>query len=81
VQLMNGPTVFPWKLVARDGADLPAAQIGRPGPRPFTTAGTTRDYEVSPTEPGTLTLSIDAFTQFAQPLQQPVLVTFRVRPP
>ena len=81
VQLMNGSAVFPWKVVARDGADLPAAQIGKPGPGPFMTAGSTRDYEVTPTEPGTLTLYIDAFTQGAQPLRQPVLVTLRVRAP
>jgi FtsP/CotA-like multicopper oxidase with cupredoxin domain len=81
VQLMNGATVLPWKLVARDGADLPRAQVGTgPGDR-ATLSGTTRDYEVTPTEPGTLTLSIDAFRQNGTPLQQPVLVTFRVRPP
>ena len=86
VQLMNGSAVFPWKMVARDGAELPAAQRASAekdqsfGGR-VTSAGSTRDYEVTPTEAGTLTLSIDAFTQAAQPIQQPVLVTFRVKAP
>ena len=79
--MMNGSAVSPWKIVERDGADLPVTQIGKPDGAPVTAAGMTRDYEVTPREPGTLTLSIDAFTQNGRPIQQPVLVTFRLRPP
>lgn len=81
VQMKNGPADFPWKLVARDGADLRSAQNEKTFGDRVTTAGTTRDYEVTPTEAGTLTLSVNAFTQGAQLVPQPVIVTFRVRSP
>lgn len=81
VKMMDGTAEFPWKVVARDGADVPRAQMGKPGVGAGMGAGVTRDYEVTPTTPGTLTLSVDAFTQNGQLMQQPVLVTFRVRAP
>src|SRR6185503_6918106 len=31
VQLMDSAAAFPWKILARDGADVPASQIANPG--------------------------------------------------
>ena len=78
VQLERDSTVQSWRTVARDGADLPPAQRGEMQAFP-TAPGSTRDFEVTPSAPGTLMLSIDTFSQGGQPLRQPVRVTLRVR--
>ena len=43
--------------------------------------GSTRDFEVTPPEPGELALSVDAFSGGAGLLRKPVLVKFRVQAP
>jgi FtsP/CotA-like multicopper oxidase with cupredoxin domain len=71
---------YPWLAVARDGAELPSGQ--RVAMRGFPAGpGSTRDFEITPGEPGTLQLSVDAVSQGGQRLGKPVLVTFQVRAP
>jgi len=80
VRLERDGAGIPWLPVARDGAELPATQ--RVDMKGFGTGpGSTRDFEVTPTEPGSFQLSVDAIAQGAQRLGKPVLVTFRVRAP
>jgi len=79
IRMMRDSVVYPWRAVARDGADLPAGQVGMV--RGFAAGpGSTRDFEVTPTEPGELKLSVDAVVAGVR-LDRPVMVTFRVRPP
>jgi FtsP/CotA-like multicopper oxidase with cupredoxin domain len=80
VRMERDAKVYPWKLVALDGAELPPVQ--QKEMRGFGAGpGSTRDFEVTPAEPGTLQLSVDAVARGVQPLRKPVLVTFRVRAP
>ena len=79
VRLERDAVAFPWRAVARDGADLPLGQAGATrevgmGP------GSTADFEVTPTTPGTLQLLVDP-TGAGQRLNRPVVVTFHVRAP
>jgi FtsP/CotA-like multicopper oxidase with cupredoxin domain len=80
VRMERDAKAYPWKLVAQDGAELPPVQ--QKEMRGFGAGpGSTRDFELTPAEPGTLQLSVDAIAQGVQPLRKPVLVTFRVRAP
>ncbi|HSE52332.1 MAG TPA: multicopper oxidase domain-containing protein [Gemmatimonadales bacterium] len=79
VRLERDSVAFPWRAVARDGADLPPAQAGETkevgmGP------GSTSDFEVTPTAPGTLRLLVDPGAA-GQRLGRPTVVTFHVRAP
>jgi manganese oxidase len=58
VDLRRGDTLFIWRPVAKDGAELPApARVPQPS-RTFISIGETADFEVTPTEPGDLRLEV-----------------------
>ncbi len=59
VRLLNGSTPVTWRQVARDGADLPAAQIAERPARARVDVGITKDFEFTPTGPGELVLEVD----------------------
>jgi hypothetical protein len=81
IVLRRGAAVEKWRLVARDGADLPAnssiidvARLERVG------AGMTFDYAYTPTEEGDPTLEVDPLgPPAANPIGQPTRVLIRVR--
>jgi FtsP/CotA-like multicopper oxidase with cupredoxin domain len=56
VKLLDGEEVVKWKLVARDGADLPAHQIKETPARFGFASGQIMDFEFTPTKAGTLRL-------------------------
>jgi FtsP/CotA-like multicopper oxidase with cupredoxin domain len=81
VRLERDAQVIPWLAVARDGAELPPEQKAEM--RGFVAGpGSTRDFEVTPAEPGAMQLSVTVLNPGQpQPFGKPVLVTFRVRAP
>ena len=79
VSMQRDSLAVPWRAVARDGADLPPAQAGETGAVSLG-PGSTWDFEVTPSAPGTLRLLVEA-TVAGQRLGRPVAVTFRVRAP
>ena len=80
VRMEQDGTGYPWRAVARDGAELPPEQ--QVEMRGYAAAaGSTRDFEITPAVPGVLALSVDAFIQGTQLLAKPVRVTFNVRAP
>ena len=80
VRIERDSMAIPWRAVARDGAELPPAQAGEMQ-AVFMGPGSTWDFQVTPTAPATLKLSVDALVAGTQPLGRPVAVTFRVRAP
>lgn len=59
VRLLDGNTPVTWRQVARDGADLPSAQIVQSPARTRVDVGITKDFEFTPTEPADLILEVD----------------------
>jgi FtsP/CotA-like multicopper oxidase with cupredoxin domain len=48
-----------WRQIARDGADLPADAIRRMPARTRVDVGITKDFELTPDQPGALVLEVD----------------------
>jgi FtsP/CotA-like multicopper oxidase with cupredoxin domain len=62
VTLSSGGKPVTWRAVAKDGADLPAAQaLSLPANRQSLTTGETRDFEYRPETAGDLKLEVRAF--------------------
>jgi manganese oxidase len=62
VTLSSGGNPVTWRAIAKDGADLPAAQaLSSPANRQSLTTGETRDFEFRPETAGDLKLEIRAF--------------------
>ena len=59
VRLLNGNKPVAWRQVARDGADLPPAQVVEGPARMRIDVGITKDFEFTPSEPGELVLEVD----------------------
>jgi FtsP/CotA-like multicopper oxidase with cupredoxin domain len=60
ISLMTGGVPVEWRYIARDGADLPAAQVRTLPADDAVGVGMTRDYLWTPEQPGELTLRIVA---------------------
>ncbi len=58
VRLLEGDTVLRWMPVAKDGAELPAAQRLESAADQWLAAGETMDVLVTPTRAGTLVLEV-----------------------
>ena len=58
VELKRGDSLFVWRPVAKDGADLPSPVRVLEPARAFVTIGETGDFEVTPTELGDLRLEV-----------------------
>ena len=58
VELKRGDSLFSWRPVAKDGADLPPSVRVLEPARAFVTIGETGAFEVTPTEPGDLRLEV-----------------------
>jgi hypothetical protein len=78
VALLEGETPVTWRMIARDGADLPAGQQTT-GPATLTFApGQIYDFEFTPTKPGDLTLKFGyPALPFPVPPTSTVAVTVR----
>jgi len=59
ILLERDGTPVPWRLIAKDGADLPAYQIHEHSSALTTSPGETYDLEVPPQTPGIMTLKYD----------------------
>ena len=59
VRLLDGNTPVIWRQVARDGADLPAAQSVQGPARTRVDVGITKDFVFTPTATGDLLLEVD----------------------
>jgi FtsP/CotA-like multicopper oxidase with cupredoxin domain len=60
VDLWRDSTTLQWRLLARDGADLPEADRGMRPARQAVSIGQTADVEITPTAPGDLRLEARA---------------------
>jgi hypothetical protein len=76
--LMDGEQPVPWKMIARDGADLPAGMAtATPAPLVFA-SGQIFDYEFTPAKPGKLQLKIQDPPGGPSP-QPPMVVEINVK--
>jgi FtsP/CotA-like multicopper oxidase with cupredoxin domain len=60
VSLRGSEKLLQWKAIAKDGADLPPAQIRMQEAQQLMLAGETFDYEYRPTEAGNLQLEVSS---------------------
>jgi hypothetical protein len=69
-----------WRLIARDGADVPADLAVTQSAGFLAWAGITRDFEFTPTGPGELTLELNVANIIAERLSGRITkVPIRVR--
>ncbi|AHG92470.1 multicopper oxidase type 2 (plasmid) [Gemmatirosa kalamazoonensis] len=73
-----GGALATWRVIGRDGRDVPAAQAVPQPARENTAAGVTRDFELTPTAPGDYALSI-ALIVAGRPTAHTTVVPVRVR--
>jgi hypothetical protein len=82
VRLLADTAVVTWRPIARHGADLPSVQHTLVAAREVLMPGSTFDFELTPTAPGMLTLSIDPMrANTGQPAGTPTSVPIRVVAP
>ncbi len=72
MEIRDGEDLLPWRILAIDGADVPAAHNAEHGAVLLTGPGSTVDVEIRPA-PGDLRLMVRSFNEFE--------ATIRVRPP
>ena len=78
---LTGPAgTATWRVVARDGRDLPSDQATPQLARENTASGVTRDFEFTPISPGFYSLAVAAVLQ-ARPTGKVTTVPIRVRAP
>ena len=78
---MRGPGgLATWRVLARDGRDLPSSWSVIQAARENTAAGVTRDFEFTPSAPGNFTLSATVIL-VGEPTNNVATVPIRVRAP
>jgi manganese oxidase len=66
-----------WRMIAKDGADVPPADVSTRAARLLTGPGETWDFAFTPTEPGDLSFQVYLFNGL--PVGEPTVVPMRVR--
>jgi FtsP/CotA-like multicopper oxidase with cupredoxin domain len=72
-----GTELATWRVLARDGRDLPSEQTAPQAARENTAAGVTRDFEFTPAGPGDYALGV-ALIVAGRPTQRSITVPVRV---
>jgi FtsP/CotA-like multicopper oxidase with cupredoxin domain len=77
VRLMRDKWVVPWRALAKDGADLPAAAATKRPGFVLMNVGETYDFEFDAGEPGEYVLSMDQLTLTPKIIQRPLRIIVR----
>ena len=79
MQLLDGEQLQEWKMVARDGADLPAHQVKAGPARWGFASGQIADFEFTPSKPGQLVLKFAEPPEIAQFMPPGIELVINVR--
>jgi FtsP/CotA-like multicopper oxidase with cupredoxin domain len=79
MQLLDGDQLQEWKMVARDGADLPANQVVKTPARWGFASGQIADFEFTPSRPGKLLLKFGEPPEIAADMPPGIDLVINVR--